>query len=94
MTQNHLRQRFGPHEDFGMNPYARGAQFLIRLAAGGLIMWSLIEIGFYAFAKILHRTYAGGFWSWFVMVVPLLAGLVLMFKSRSLARKLTEDFDD
>ena len=57
-------------------------------------MWSAIEIGLRVFAKILHRPFAGGFWSWFVMVVPLLAGLVLMIKSRSLARKLTEDFDD
>ena len=77
-----------------MNPYWRGAQFLIRLSAGGLIMWSLIEIGLRVFAKILRRTYVGGFWSWFVMVVPLLVGLVLMFKSRGLARKLTEDFDE
>ena len=77
-----------------MNPYWRGAQFLIRLAAAGLIMWSVIEIGLRTFAKILHRAYTGGFWSWFVMVVPLLVGLVLMIKSRSLARKLTEDFDD
>ncbi|MBC8001470.1 MAG: hypothetical protein H7X97_02680 [Opitutaceae bacterium] len=77
-----------------MNPYARGAQFVIRLTAGGLIMWSVIEIGFYAFATILHRKYSGGFWSWFIMVVPLLTGLILMVKSRSLARKLTEDFDD
>lgn len=77
-----------------MNPYWRGAQFLIRLTAAGLIMWSAIEIGLRVFAKLLHRAYTGGFWSWIIMVVPLLAGLVLMFKSRSLARKLTEDFDD
>ena len=78
----------------GMNPYFRGAQFVIRLTAGGLIMWSVIEIGLFVFARILHRTNAGGFWSWCVMVVPLLTGFVLLVKSRSLARKLTEDFDD
>lgn len=76
-----------------MNPYRKGAAMLIRLVALGLVILG----GLNTWLEFLReRAGKGPVRSGIVVVFGLLAaaGLVLLVCSGSLARRLTEDFDE
>jgi uncharacterized membrane protein HdeD (DUF308 family) len=76
-----------------MNPYTRAALFLIRLIAFAFILFGALELGAEYFAHRQHKAAGNAFWL-FAEVFSLLLGLVLLFKSGEIAKKLTEDFED
>lgn len=77
-----------------MNPYTRAALFLIRLIAFGFILTGALLLGAYFFSLKAGKHPEGGIISLSLKTLPLLVGLVLLFKSYAIARKLTEDFDE
>ena len=76
-----------------MNPYTKAALFLIRLVAFAFILFGGLELGAEYFAHRQNKTGSNAVWL-FLEIFSLLIGLVLLFKSKSIARKLTEDFED
>lgn len=76
-----------------MNPYTKAASFVIRLIAFALILFGALPLGANYFASRQHKPSAGIFWI-SLEIFSLLAGLVLLFKSGALAKKLTEDFEE
>ena len=75
-----------------MNPYRRAALFLIRLIAGGFLCIGV----FYLFpdAVLLRAHRKVGALPVTGHCLIFIAGMILLLKSDSLARKLTEDFDE
>ena len=77
-----------------MSPYTKGALFVIRLMAFGLIILGATLAGssfFYVVARKSAHDSAGG---WALKILPLLGGFVLWLKSGAIARKLTEGLDE
>ncbi len=74
-----------------MNPYTKGALFVIRLIAFGLIVLSAVYLGSYLFYWMAHKKIADGIFLRFLKSLPLIFGLVLLLKARAIAEKLTED---
>ena len=76
-----------------MNPYRKTALLLIRLIAFGCMLFGLLHVGAYMVAakagKGVDRPLEIALKS-----LPLLVGLVLMFKSYSIAKRMTEDLED
>ncbi len=76
-----------------MNPYTKAASFVIRLIAFGFILFGALPLGANYFAHRQHKPSAGIFWI-ALEILSLLLGLVLLFKSGALAKKLTEDLEE
>lgn len=76
-----------------MSPYRKTALLLIRLVAFGCMLFSLLQLGAHLIAlkagKPVDSTIVITLKS-----LPLVVGIVLMVKSYSIAKKLTEDFDE
>ena len=67
---------------------------VLRLAALGLVMTSLLYLGSYVFFAVERK---GSGESWFVTglkAVPLVFGVALWIKSRAIADHFTKDFDE
>lgn len=77
-----------------MSPYTRGALFLIRLIASGLIVLGITLLGSYFFFMVSGKKAEGGALGFILKLLPLLAGALLWIKSHAIAQKLTEDFDE
>lgn len=78
-----------------MNPYRRAALFLIRLIATGFILFTLLQAAAYlaVFLKTGKKpefTALSIFWQ----SLSLLIGVVLLGKSNTIAKRLTQDFDE
>lgn len=69
------------------------ATLVLRMIAFGLMTVGLLWFGEILYQKLQHKPLPGFFNIVFKTLV-LLAGLVLMVKSRALARHWTEDFDE
>ncbi len=76
-----------------MNPYRKAAAFLIQLVACAFVLFGALPLGMNYFAHRQHKPVSGIGWLVFE-VISLLVGLVLLLKSGSIARKLTEDFEE
>jgi hypothetical protein len=75
-----------------MNPYAKAVQSVLRLIAFGCIILSLALYSSDYFLYLSYRPLPGrGLLA--LKGVPLLAGLVLGWKARALAERLTRDLD-
>jgi hypothetical protein len=76
-----------------MNPYTKAALFIIRLVAFAFVLFGALPIGADYFARRQHKPTTGTLWL-FLEIFSVLLGIVLLIKSRELAKKLTEDFED
>ena len=76
-----------------MNPYTKAALFIIRLVAFAFILFGILPLGADYFARRQGEAGAGTLWL-FLEIFSLLLGFVLLFKSREIAKKLTEDFEE
>jgi hypothetical protein len=75
-----------------MSPYAKAALSVLRLIAFGCIVLSLAFYSSDYFLYLSHRRVPGlGLLA--LKGAPLLAGLVLYWKGRALAVRLTRDLD-
>lgn len=77
-----------------MSPYTKGALFLIRLVAFGLILFSAVLLSSYLFYLVTKKKPEGGTLAFALKGLPLIIGVVLWAKGHKLARKLTEDLDE
>ncbi len=77
-----------------MSPYTRGALFLIRLIAFGLIVLGFTLLGSYFFYIVSGKKSEGGTIDFLLKLLPLLAGALLFIKSQAIAQKLTENLDE
>lgn len=76
-----------------MNPYTKAAIFVIRLVAFAFVLFGALPLGANYFTR--GQTTQSGSMIWiFLEIFSLLLGFVLLFKSRDIAKKLTEDFDE
>jgi uncharacterized membrane protein HdeD (DUF308 family) len=69
----------------------RAVQNLIRLIAGGLILFSIVE---FTLAYLRHRADKPSLWLFILSGILLLFGGILFLGSASLAEQLTDDFDE
>ena len=76
-----------------MNPYTKAASFVVRLVAFAFILFGALPLGANYFASRQHHPSGGMIWL-FLEILSLLFGLVLLFKSGAIAKKLTEDFEE
>lgn len=76
-----------------MNPYRKVAASIIRLIALGMIVVPLILVGLDFFATKTHQAEPGKLSS-FLKIGLFVLGLILLFMSGRIARKLTEDFEE
>ena len=76
-----------------MNPYTKAALFVIRLVACAFVLFGALALGADYFARRQNKPAAGTFWL-FLEIFSVLLGFVLLFKSREIAKKLTEDFEE
>jgi hypothetical protein len=75
-----------------MSPYAKAALSVLRLAAFGCIILSLALYSSDYFLYLSHRPLPGT-GALALKGVPFLAGLMLYWKARPLAERLTRDLD-
>jgi hypothetical protein len=76
-----------------MNPYRKAATLLVRLIALGLMLVPLILFGLDYFARKTQHTTPSTF-ATFLKVGSALLGVILLFASGAIARRLTRDFDE
>ena len=76
-----------------MNPYAKAALFIIRLVAFAFVLFGALPLGADYLARRQNKPNAGTVWL-FLEIFSLLLGFILLFKSREIAKKLTEDFEE
>mgnify|MGYP006326496857 CR=1 FL=1 len=76
-----------------MNPYTKAALFIVRLVAFAFVLFGALPLGLDYFARRQHKPAAGTLWL-FLEIFSLLLGVVLLIKSREIAKKLTENFDE
>lgn len=76
-----------------MNPYPRAAAFVLRLVAFGLILFGALPLGMNYFAARQQKPTSGVLWM-ALEILSLLAGIVLLFTSGAVAKKLTEDLEE
>lgn len=76
-----------------MNPYTKAALFVIRLVAFAFVLFGALPLGADYFARRQHKPASGTLWL-FLEIFSVLLGIVLLIKSRELAKKVTEDFED
>ena len=76
-----------------MNPYTKAALFIIRMVAFAFVLFGALPLGADYFARRQHKPAAGTLWL-FLEIFSLLLGVVLLIKSREIAKKLTENFDE
>jgi small-conductance mechanosensitive channel len=77
-----------------VNPYCRAALFLIRLVAIGLVVTGLMllagdVVNWMARSPVATRT-----WVVPLEVLLMIIGALLLLRSRKLAHRFTEQFDD
>jgi hypothetical protein len=75
-----------------MSPYAKAALFAIRLIATALILVSLALYSSDLYLWLSHHP-PQNIGALALKAVPLLAGLVLYWKSHDIAEQLTKDLD-
>ncbi len=75
-----------------MSPYTRAALFAIRLIAFGLVILGLCLYSTDLFLLLSHRPPRPGA-ALALKGLPVLAGLILYWKSHDIARELTKDLD-
>lgn len=76
-----------------MNPYTKIALTVIRLAAAGCLLVSFMNLGLY-WIKSRNAGAAMEVGRCLILSIPLVIGLLLLVKSSSLARRLTQYFDE
>jgi hypothetical protein len=76
-----------------MNPYTKAATFVIRMVAFAFVLFGALPLGADYFARRQGKPGAGTIWL-FLEIFSLLLGFALLFKSREIAKKLTEDFEE
>ena len=76
-----------------MNPYTKAALFIIRLIAFAFILFGALPIGADYFARRQNKPSGSALWL-ILEILSLLLGIVLLFKSGAIAKKLTEEFDE
>lgn len=76
-----------------MSPYRKAATFVLRLIGLGLLIAPLILFGLDYFASKAQHTTPSKV-AMILKIASALAGLVLLIASGSIARRLTEDFDE
>ena len=76
-----------------MNPYTKAALFIIRLIAFSFILFGLLPLGADYFARRQNKPTGSTLW-FMLEILSLLLGIVLLFKSGAIAKKLTEEFDE
>ena len=77
-----------------MSPYRRAALFVVRMVAFGFIICSLLLLGTYVIYMKAGKQPEGGFAPFVLKALPGAVGIVLLFKSSAIARRITEDFDE
>ena len=77
-----------------MNPYRKAALLLIRLIAFGFMIFSAFQFFFYYLANKTGKKINDSTVLMVLKTLPFLIGLILLIKSYSIAKKLTEDFDE
>lgn len=76
-----------------MNPYTKAASFVVRLVAFAFILFGALPLGANYFASRQHKP--SGSMIWMILeILSLLVGFVLLIKSTTIAKKLTEDFEE
>lgn len=75
-----------------MNPYCKAALFLIRVIACGIIILSVVYLGLDFLVEKTGK-HANSELVFFKIFCGFI-GLVLLFTSNTIARKLTRDFDE
>ncbi|MDB6055213.1 MAG: hypothetical protein JWN25_2736 [Verrucomicrobiales bacterium] len=78
-----------------MNPYTKGAVFILRLSALGLIVISLILLYPNLLAKLAHKKLEGTSVGLFFIIklLTLLGGSWLLINARKIAKNWTDDLD-
>ena len=76
-----------------MNPYTKAALFIIRLVAFAFILFGALSLGADYFASRQDKPNPGTLWL-FLEIFSVLLGIVLLIKSRELAKKFTDDLED
>ncbi len=76
-----------------MNPYTKAALFIIRLVAFAFILFGALPLGADYFASRQGKPTSGLFWL-ALEILSLSIGVVLLFRSGAIAKKLTEDFEE
>lgn len=77
-----------------MSPYRRAALLLIRLVAFGLMLFGLLQMGAYFYVKQMGKPPEDSLIMISLKTMPLVIGLIMLFKSSALAKRLTEDFEE
>ena len=76
-----------------MNPYYRQVRSLLRLVGAGAMVVGALDLAFY-WASVSRLQVPLVPWRCVTRAIPLLFGLVVVWKSGPWARRLTRDFDD
>lgn len=76
-----------------MNPYRKAALFIIRLVAFAFILFGALQLGADYFTRRRGQPSAEMIWL-ILEILSVLLGIVLLLKSGTIAKKLTEDFDE
>ena len=71
----------------------RVVRTFIRLIAGGMILFGVVEVVLDFFNHRLHKT-GLSVWTWVIGIVLIALGMFLMLASESLADQLTDDIDE
>lgn len=76
-----------------MNPYFRQVRSLLRLVGAGAMLVGALDLAFYWASG--HRLQVPlDPWRCVTRAIPLVLGLLVVWKSGPWARRLTRDFDD
>ena len=71
----------------------RVVRTFIRLIAGGMILFGVVEVVLDFFNHRLHKT-GLSVWTWIIGIVLIALGTFLILASESLADQLTDDIDE
>ncbi len=77
-----------------MSPYRKAALLLVRLTSFGLMLVGGLQLGAHLLLVRAGKTPPDSNLMIAFKSLPLLIGLILLFKGSAIARKLTEDFEE
>ena len=76
-----------------MNPYTKAVRFIVRMIAFAFILFGALPLGADYLARGRNNPGSGKLWV-LLEVLSLVLGLILLFTSSAIAKKLTEDFEE
>jgi ABC-type arginine/histidine transport system permease subunit len=76
-----------------MDASERGALMLVRVVVVALICWAVVDLALYV-AICRHQQLPVKFFPCFIRGLPLLAGLALLLKAKSVARWVAEKMEE